>query len=217
MPISRPHATSELLRNPIARRFNLQANGDKEMRQCLRARWGCGSAGRWSAKARTRSTCKVMSAGGETGMLVSSVRHLPTSVKARPAPDALSPGRARFPTGIARSPWPTAAPRTKYSNLKIRASTGSHAHRFAGIRVHSRVLIILRSLFKRSCKNHEWHQCAAFGISTVSPKRATFRVICPPAPLGAPSISGHNPFWDLPLLGRTRPYIEGVNCSQYHI
>ena len=40
---------------------------------------------------------------------------------------------------------------------------------------------------------------------------------CPTAPLGAPSISGHNPFWDLPLLGRTRPYIEGVNCSQYHL
>ena len=43
-------------------------------------------------------------------MLVSSVRHLPTYVKARPAPDALSPGRARFPTGIARSSWATDSP-----------------------------------------------------------------------------------------------------------
>ena len=47
-------------------------------------------------------------------MLVSSARHLPTYVKARPAPDALSPGRARFPTAIARSPWPTTAPRTEH-------------------------------------------------------------------------------------------------------
>jgi hypothetical protein len=62
-------------------------------------------------------------------------------------------------------------------------------------------------IFRRSCKNYEWQQCAAFGISTISPKQATFRFNLLPALLGAPSISGHNPFWDLPLLGRTRPYI----------
>ena len=67
-------------------------------------------------------------------MLVSSARHLPTYAKARPAPDALSPGRARFPTPIVRSPWPTTAPRTEYntSNPGIRVT-------MSGIQKHADV------------------------------------------------------------------------------
>ena len=70
-------------------------------------------------------------------MLVSSARHLPTCAKARPAPDALSPGRARFPTAIARSPWPTTAPRAEYStpNPRIRVT-------MSGILKHADVMPI---------------------------------------------------------------------------
>ena len=57
-------------------------------------------------------------------MLVSSARHLPTHAKARPALDALSPGRARFRRELRDRHGQRQRPELKYStpNPRIRVT-----------------------------------------------------------------------------------------------